>query len=639
MPLFQLTTTNPIYKCDRFQTWKKMYLNMTPIENMLKKIDKKNSNKKEITMILLEKQLKKFLKTYLLLELNTHNEKEDFLIKLCKKNNLGIEEFKKKEQKDNSINKYNKLEIKELNKLCEIKKNQRNWDSKLWNSKYLTLKKDKSIIEKIKSYYTHKPYARKYLELSKILNKVLEFKKENIKIIYKFLSEFQELNISFDELINRESTFNLLIKSSLLDKDLKDLRNIYGIFFEKNKEKRKKIFKVIKEGTRSRPILLHFSGIFTITSFFFSYKIFKESKILAIGLIGIFLNIYFSSLSIYLYNLYKINYTYLLEMAEYNRFDLSHTLFFSSIFSLFVFLGCYLNSYSNYLSIPLIILPFIFLIIPYGFLYERKYILQSILKIITLNIFTKKIRLPDFIFADYYNTLAPFFGYISFYSLPEFQITISLSLYIYIFCLHALILRIYQCILRYFETKNKINLFNALKFILNLTSHTLNTFLNKKYKISIILIGTFKIISCSYILYWDLIFDWLFFSNRKSLFHKPIYFLIGLFNSFMRLFPIVIFFNEKLDFGFWFLFLDVFRRNLWGLIRFECEHLNNINGFNDSHFSKVNTLAEFYYKNYQESNSTETELIESDCLDSNLENDLNFNDIITSKKINESSIV
>ncbi|KAF7687802.1 Phosphate transporter PHO1 like protein 3 [Cucumispora dikerogammari] len=645
MPLFDLEPT-PTYKYDRFQTWRKMYINLKPCELLLNKINKPN---KELIINELEKQLRKFLKSYLLLELNTHHEKEEFLLKICRKNNLippkgdafptqmanivgSNNELKKNDTTNkldiNDLAGLNKLDASKLVKITESKQEADFWNIKLWAVKYSSKNQQKTLLNKIKSYYTHKPYARKYLELSKILNRVLEFKKENTKRIYNFLLDLlkHDINISFDEIINRDPLFSVLIKTSLLDKDLIDLRNIYGIFFEKNKEKRSKIFKAIKEGSKNNPALLHLSGVFTVFCFYFLLKIFKTTEFLGVGLIGLYLNAYLCALSIYIYDFYKINYTYLLEMAEYNRFDLSHTLFFSSSFFLIISLGLYFNNLfqGRYLIWPIILLPFIVLLIPYGFIYERKYILQSILKIITLNLLAKKIRLPDFFYADYYNSIAPFFGYLFFHIFTKTKTADPkiLGRYVYIFILHASLLRIYQCILRFIETKNTVNLFNGLKYILNLSTASFNTFLDKELKLNFSIILMFRIISAFYTLYWDFIVDWLFFSQRKCLFKKPFYFFIGVFDVLLRLWPVASLFYDKLSvkITIWTLFFELVRRGLWGIIRLECEYLNNLNGFSDSHFFKVNSLAEFYYKNYKTDESDDTET--DDCLDTCVETDL-----------------
>jgi len=160
-------------------------------------------------------------------------------------------------------------------------------------------------------------------------------------------------------------------------------------------------------------------------------------------------------------------------------------------------------------------------------------------------------------------------------------------------------IRFWQCLRRYYTTKHRENLFNALKYLLSFVAHVFGAlhanfqWYENKWEGARVAWFCIAIISTIYLFYWDVAKDWgllqpgsKHFLLRKTITFPPwVYYGAIILDCFGRFLWMWWMFNipppyiAPSVFTMLLSSVEVVRRFMWGIFRMENEHLNNCGQF------------------------------------------------------------
>ncbi|CRG93654.1 G-protein associated signal transduction protein, putative [Plasmodium gallinaceum] len=323
--------------------------------------------------------------------------------------------------------------------------------------------------------------------------------------------------------------------------------------------------------------------------------------------------------SFFIMQLYGVNFTYILDLNkiiidEY-YYLINYIIFhlFLATLSLFIFLLDVLfnlNIFSNliYHVVILFVLLFCTTIFPFNLYKSRKknFIFSSLLRVHLSGLFlVKNVNLLDNIIGDILTSLSKTFSDVQYsicFVLNNMNTNIPakcpvMESYINpIFIGLPFYLRLCQCLIRYKNEREKIHIYNMLKYLSGIiivicTSFNWSYFGFDIYTSKLILVCSY-VIGSTYMYIWDLYCDWGLLKEYNTLLRKnnnimypPHYYYIGGFiNLIFRLtwaitiMPISLFENKEINsflITFFLMFIEVLRRSIWICFRLENEHVTN----------------------------------------------------------------
>ena len=352
-------------------------------------------------------------------------------------------------------------------------------------------------------------------------------------------------------------------------------------------------------------IFLCFNNKIRINSVKPFFPAFNFSLVIILAFFGVALNLY-------ILKKFKINYLYIFEVEPKLRLGSTELLEFSLFLLLFwcIFMLCakivynYTTFGNNYYIFPLLIIIFlfIFLLIPFNFMYYdfRKGIVKTFIR--NLFPFGKKgVRFRDFVFGDILTSLtkplcslALTFCLIGNKGVREDNKRIDNcnrdTIYCFIILLYPNFIRFTQCINRLYYTKNLWpHFFNLLKYtggIINVTFTWL--YVKKDNKTFLILYIIIAFIVNLYQLFWDVYVDWglgrinskNFFLRDTIVYPKEFYYICIILDALIRYSWICSFIHlNKKKYDEWvnlfMAIIEIYRRIQWCIIRIENENTTN----------------------------------------------------------------
>ncbi|GAW81947.1 hypothetical protein, conserved [Plasmodium gonderi] len=317
--------------------------------------------------------------------------------------------------------------------------------------------------------------------------------------------------------------------------------------------------------------------------------------------------------------LYGVNFTYILDLNKiivdeyYYLINVVIFLLFLTTLSLLIFLLDVLfklNIFSNIIFhvVILFILLFSTTIIPVNFYKykENNFVFSSLLRVLSSGIFlVNSVNLLDNIIGDILTSLSKTFSDVQYFvcflingmntnepaKCPIMEgyinpVFVGLPFY-FRFC---------QCLIRYNNEREKIHIYNMLKYLSGIaivicTSFNWSYFGLQAETSKLILICAY-IVGSTYMYIWDLYCDWgllkeynyLLRKNNNLMYPPHYYYFAGFLNLIFRLtwaitiMPVNIFQNKEINtflITFFLMFIEVLRRSIWICFRLENEHVTN----------------------------------------------------------------
>ncbi|GAB67471.1 EXS family protein [Plasmodium cynomolgi strain B] len=316
---------------------------------------------------------------------------------------------------------------------------------------------------------------------------------------------------------------------------------------------------------------------------------------------------------------YGVNFTYILDLNKiivdeyYYLINVVIFLLFLTTLSLLVFLLDVLfklNIFSNIIFhvVILFILLFCTTIFPVNFYKykETNFVFSSLLRVLSSGIFlVNSVNLLDNIIGDILTSLSKTFSDVQYFvcfllngmktnapaKCPILEgyvnpVFVGLPFY-FRFC---------QCLIRYNNEREKIHIFNMLKYLSGIAIVICTSFnwayLGLGTNTSKIILICAYVVGSTYMYFWDLYCDWgllkeynyLLRKNNNLMYPPHYYYFAGLLNLIFRLtwaitlMPITIFQNKEINtflITFVLMFIEVLRRSIWICFRLENEHVTN----------------------------------------------------------------
>ncbi|PWA99633.1 EXS (ERD1/XPR1/SYG1) family protein [Artemisia annua] len=329
----------------------------------------------------------------------------------------------------------------------------------------------------------------------------------------------------------------------------------------------------------------------------------------------IILHVLMYAANIYFWRRCRINYPFIFgfkqgtELSHYDVFLISTGLAVLTLGTFLVHVHMkvdYIESvYTKYVElVPLGLLISILALFfcPFNILYKssRFFLIRTLFRCICAPLY--KVQLADFFFADQLcsqiQAIRCLEFYICYYGLALYQKEQkchTLDLYNVFYIIVAVIpywLRFLQCVRRFFEENDWMQLLNGSRYFLTIIAVVVRTAFELKMD------TTWKVLAlvCSiaaicFNLYWDIVMDWgllqrnskhRFLRDKLSVSRRSVYFVVMVLDVILRLawLQLVLKFNIRALKGTaissLFSCLEIFRRGVWMFFRLENEHLNNV---------------------------------------------------------------
>lgn len=489
-------------------------------------------------------------------------------------------------QIDKAVNFFKKLELK----LVDETKKALNFLGKT------PAKKKSNYYKNWTKLYKKNNQKKIFIDLIEFHYKVIEFKEINIKFVSHILKEGLLLQSrrfhEFDSLLKN----SYLQKSDKTEKSLLIIKSVFNKFFPQYTKKDLEDVYHIFRNDRKPP---YNDMVFFLTGVFFLAFSLSVFYLMSLDLVkGFFIAILFGygalfGVCLVIFKKYNINASMIFEFTSYNNFGVGRyfllvTFFFTliSVAEILLF-----EKYWKNLIYVIFVVCFFFPV-PIVFS-QRKYLMFLIYQIFTFNRL-RGLNFKEFVVADYL---------VSMTSLLTFYMQRRSKGGLYdkelIICIIPRLLRILQCMLRYFKNRKSINLWNVFKYFYSICVAVTCGYFGRDSKF--FWAANFLVLTSTTLnFYWDIEFDWCFRKKNKT-FRPFVYNLAILVNFLCRYFCIIRFFWQGEKISMLSIIIEMFRRSLWVIFRVECEHLNNCDILKASNISLVN--VDFFC----EKDSTETE--------------------------------
>lgn len=432
---------------------------------------------------------------------------------------------------------------------------------------------------------------------------------------------------------------SLLYRSDLLRAMYSKVEEIYICYYGDGQRKKgkKKLYREKDKSSNGRNFSTGFligvsMGLLFLLIYFInkSTSWVKKSLFVEISL-PIFRGIFLLSLHVIFWGIDKlilrhlqVNYDFIMEVAPKTKLSPIQTIFFGASLMfccLFFFSVPFVVpitvetfwSHAHVVSVSFFMVSVIVTLCPFRYLHHnaRFFVFKLLLRVLQMPFLSLTIRFSDFFLMDQLTSLQRVFYDVN-YSLCLFfsgsftftageKITMNCREYQkvsnWVIAVIPFSVRAFQCFLRYRETRAFFpHVVNALKYIsADVFSLTAMAYLYFPGKTSLVIYIVCACISTIYSFAWDIMVDWgllqrnsaNFLLREKILLPVGVYWGAMVANLLLRvtwlasISPIVLG-VDVLNNGFVVLLLatlEVFRRCLWNIFRFENEHLNNVGQF------------------------------------------------------------
>ncbi|KAI5189874.1 xenotropic and polytropic retrovirus receptor 1 [Nematocida minor] len=456
-----------------------------------------------------------------------------------------------------------------------------NW--RLAMVKSVSERNKRSRHERHKKKVTRKIRENKVLEFYVAINKVLQYKKMNITGFRKILKKYDKLNgtsiqetkmadiqnrsIFVRETIEEIMQFNQYIHKEITPDRKKDkAKRLVVDLTQEDAEGDGKSFSAGSMVTAG--IFLMVLSLYSDFSLYYSFLYTFDILLIIFGVL------------FYVCRKNLVNYSLILELNLKPKLKISRYFLMTTIMLL-------VHSVSGYLSIHWGVayaITFAIWIMPFNYFFKeiRFYFIQTVSEMFACTVLGK-VRFKHFFIADHLLSVRPALILAmsaAFKSSPD-------PIALIIVNLTPVVIRIFQCLRRHFEKKNRQpfpHLYNTLKYLISFFSDTL---LILSDNINVWVCVAAVALSNVFGLGWDVYVDWMLW-NRPKVYSKKMYLIACAFNVAVRsasvgslvmlcLLQESVAFKTKLSIKFSLCCLEILRRLIWGVIRIEVEHLNNCN--------------------------------------------------------------
>lgn len=298
------------------------------------------------------------------------------------------------------------------------------------------------------------------------------------------------------------------------------------------------------------------------------------------------------SLDLYVWRRYRVNYVFIFELGRNDGLTYKQFTEFAAL-SFFLWSTCLYftvhETFQFFLSfqyIPLLLVGlYIFiLIIPFPFFYRssRIWFMKTLFRVFTSGF--RNVHFKDFFIADLLTSLTFFWTSIymtvCFYSSSTPEVCSPGTSILTPFLISTpFFIRAIQCIRKYFDCKEKRDIYNTVKYLVSIAAIFASSFNNISKKGSTLFLWiSIATISALYSYIWDLKVDWNVSANNKLIKKKWLY--VAVIGNFFLRFNWILAINTFLLFDLsFFAFIagcfEVFRRSIWAIFRVELEHTHN----------------------------------------------------------------
>ncbi|CRH01060.1 G-protein associated signal transduction protein, putative [Plasmodium relictum] len=444
---------------------------------------------------------------------------------------------------------------------------------------------------------------KKFLDKDKINEKDIEILKINCLNIYNL---FDVLNNYLN--INILSVYKILKKknkkensSASLDLYQKYYNNLHEISKEESFNKKIKLTYLSiqkKKGDDYEKLDL------------INFKIYVKNKIENIGkykgiiyfLCGILITLIINAFILLYININNINIDVILSILPIYRLLYILNFFFLFIFGAVFIMQLYGVNFTYILDLNKIIVDEYYYLINYVIFHLFLTTLSLLIFFIFL---VKNVNLLDNIIGDILTSLSKTFSDIQYFicfllnhldtRIPA-RCPVMESYINPIFIGLPFYLRLCQCIIRYNNEREKLHIYNMLKYLSGIiivicTSFNWSYFGFDIYTSKLILVCAY-VVGSTYMYIWDLYCDWgllkeydnLLRKNNNIMYPPHYYYIGGFLNLIFRLtwaitiMPINLFENKEINsflITFFLMFIEVLRRSIWICFRLENEHVTN----------------------------------------------------------------
>jgi hypothetical protein len=318
--------------------------------------------------------------------------------------------------------------------------------------------------------------------------------------------------------------------------------------------------------------------------------------------------------NIYFWRRYRVNYSFIFGFKEGSALGYKQVLLVGFGLSLLA-LACVLSNldmqidprtgnykaFTELLPLGLVVLVFAVLFCPFNIIYRssRYFLLTCLLHCVAAPLY--KVVLPDFFLADQLTSqvqaIRSLQFYICYYVSGHYRARVTdckdlpvFKIFIFIVAGLPYLMRLLQCLRRWYEEKDIMQGLNGVKYLLTIIAvlTRIAFSLNENWKL---VAWISSIIAMLFGIYWDLVFDWgLLDRNSKNWMlrdkllvpYKSVYFIAMVLNTVLRLAWLQTVLKFRIDFMHTELMilvvacLEILRRGLWNFFRLENEHLNNV---------------------------------------------------------------
>ena len=316
------------------------------------------------------------------------------------------------------------------------------------------------------------------------------------------------------------------------------------------------------------------------------------------GMFIIVLSFFGFSFDLYIWRRYRINYIFIFELNVRDTLTYKQFTEFAAL-SLFLWSTCFyltihdtLETSISFQFIPLLLIGLylfiLFLPLPILYSSSRRWFLKTLFYIFTPGF--RKVTFREFFIADLLISLT--FFWTSLYLTACFYVSgkngtslcrPSSSWMTPLLISIPFIIRLIQCLRKYYDKKRAKNLWNALKYSIAISAVFASSFNSiMKGGVTLGIWIFFAALSTGYSYYWDLEKDWNIRGNDKIISKKIIY-IVSILNLILRMNWILtinaFLLFDQIFLSFAFGCLEVIRRYMWAIFRMELEHTHNVENF------------------------------------------------------------
>lgn len=459
--------------------------------------------------------------------------------------------------------------------------------------------------------YRKRKKEKHFTEFLHSLVKIKAYRDLNATGLLKLAKKYSEMNSNavFYEKFQEKLKETYFYKSKRIDSIRNAVKKMYKRIFAKDQpEKAKSVFRRLGKSSKPLDVFYLISGLLigvsiTMISQFSDEnppgsEYFSKFKFTN-AMNSVFFGFLFFGICLKAFKNYSINYKFIFNFDVVSLLNNSIYFLLVSIFMITNNILFLVGKKLSYLPLIQLLVPIAFIVNPRDVLFynSRIYVTATFGRSVLLPVST--IRFRHFYFVDVLQSFRyPLEAIVTYFVKGEYSEVYALMLF-----LVFPIVRILQCLKRFSSSKLLFpHIANALKYTFIVFTVMLEI-LEKTYK-DVGYLTTVKYvmkwISTISSFMWDVFVDWMIIRNRYTFPHGFYRFALGL-NFMVRfywIFPLLseMLFKKQIESHKWVECIsEIFRRNIWTMIRVEVEHLNNCDELKIKKSINL-TAGEFFYK-------------------------------------------